>query len=136
MQSAIRPRATWTLWLCVFLSAAAHGEESASPGRLQLVRPNSLSGWDYSAEFPKGWTADGTQLMGGVGSTPLVSGWTVGDFTLDFSWRIKGQGVLEVQLLDVPAGPGLKVSLAGGEHCGKISDGDEVLSPGEALGAA
>jgi hypothetical protein len=119
------------------LPAAEHADveldSSPSLRRLQLVRPDSLAGWDHSAEVPKGWTADGTQLMGGIGSTPLVSGWSCGDFVLDFSWRDKGEGVLEVQLLDVPEGPDLKIALASGDHCGAISEGDKVLAPGGEL---
>ncbi len=80
------PRRIVAVWTCACLwSAWVVADES-------LFSPNSLSGWEHSAEPAAGWTMEGTTLRGSERSTPLLSGWTFGNFELRFryagEWQI------------------------------------------------
>ena len=73
----------------------------------------------------QGWPAFRQRL-----STPLVSGWTFGDFELRFSWSVTNGGSWNIGLLDVPSGPGMRFTLKEGDGCGAIYDGDHLKAGG------
>ncbi len=106
-------------WLLVPLSAAAE------PG-LSLLRPDSLIGWEHRAP-PHGWRIAKGTLEGDANSTPLLSGWTLGDFTLRLRWSAAERAVVVVNLPDVPKGAGLAVSLTAGDPAVTAIDRGQAL---------
>jgi hypothetical protein len=120
---------------CVLLlsAAAARGAED-SPG-VTLLLANSLAGWDHGPEPPANWIISEGRLSGNSLSTPLLSGWTVGDFELRCKWSASTTGVCTLGFPDVPAGPGLLVTLKEGDGCGGLRDGDTTLAAGITIDA-
>src|SRR5690349_3782917 len=110
-------RASWLVLLLALSATAAHAGDARG---LKLLRPDSLAGWEYGAP-PAGWIISGGQLTGSDQSTPLLSGWTVGDFELRFVWSTKSGGTWTLGLPEVPSGTGLAIQLAEGDNCGAIS---------------
>lgn len=108
---------------------------AGEPAGVRLLRPDSLAGWEYGATPASNWTISEGQLSGNAKSTPLLSGWTVGDFELRFTWSVKGGGTWRVALPAVPSGPGLQLTLKEGDGCGAARDGDQSLAAGIKLGA-
>ncbi len=118
------PRDLISILLLQIITAHAPAAEPS----VGLLRSDSLAGWEHGAP-PRGWHIAEGVLRGAAGSTPLLSGWTMGDFALSFRWAVAKHGALVVELPDVPAGPGLAVSLAAGESGLTITDkGQQVLS--------
>ncbi len=116
--------------LSVSLVLAAASVCAAKPFEVQLFRPDSLAGWDHGDPGPGGWSiADGV-LSGRSGSTPLLSGWTFGDFELRFRWSVEEDGAWKISLPRVPSGKGLELVLEEGRQCGRLTNGDTELSPG------
>jgi hypothetical protein len=113
---------------------AAADDVAAAP--LHLVRPDSLTGWDHGASFPTGWTVDAQRLRGCGDSSPLVSAWTFGDFTLQFRWRSIDGGALAVLLPAKPEGTTLTIALADDDGAGRIADGDAEVAAGRKLSDA
>jgi hypothetical protein len=106
------------------------GALAAEPG-VNLLRPNSLPGWEYGGA-PRGWKIASGMLQGGAKSSALLSGWTVGDFTLSLHWWAADRAALVVNFPDVPTGAGLSVSLAAGSPSVAITDlGKNVFSGGK-----
>lgn len=103
------------------------------PNRVQLVHAGSLVGWNHSSTPASGWTVEGTKLTAGKGSTPLVAGWTFEDFALEFLFSAAKDAALQLTLLDVPQGDGLRLVLKQGEGCGQIFDGGKLLAKGQTL---
>lgn len=124
-----------SLLIAAILFATSLRAEDAAPRRLQLVRPNSLIGWMHGDAPPLGWTVDEQRLRGCGESTPLVSGWNFGDFTLEFRWRSVDAGALEVLLATAPEGNLLTIALDE-NAVGQITDGDQQLAPGIAPSAS
>ena len=85
------------------------------PTGVKLLRPDSLAGWDYGAASPSNWIISQGLLSGNPQSTQLLSGWTFGDFELRFEWSVQKEGVWNIALPDVPAGPGLQLTLKEGD---------------------
>jgi hypothetical protein len=102
---------------------------AVEPVGLKLLRPDSLAGWDYGAA-PSHWTISQGRLTGNAQSTPLLSGWTLGDFELRFQWAVATSGAWNLALLDVPSGPGCRVAFKEGEGCGVVRAGDQSLAGG------
>jgi hypothetical protein len=69
------------LGLAAFVPAA---EEK--PWGQSLVEERSLIGWEYGAMPPRGWHVVEGALIAEKDATPLVSGWSLGDFELRFRW--------------------------------------------------
>ncbi|MFH1920825.1 MAG: hypothetical protein ABIP48_13155, partial [Planctomycetota bacterium] len=53
---------------------------AAAPCGVELLRPDSLVGWDHGDPSPSGWRMIEGRLTGTGQSTPLLSAWTFGDF--------------------------------------------------------
>ncbi|HWB13286.1 MAG TPA: family 16 glycoside hydrolase [Pirellulales bacterium] len=68
---------------------AAYGDE---PSAVHLFDRDTLVGWDYGPHPAKGWRMTDGVLQGDKNSTPLVSGWTWGDVTLQFRWKVENNG--------------------------------------------
>jgi hypothetical protein len=100
---------------------------------VNLLRRDSLAGWDHGSKAPSGWTIAGGHLTGRGSSTPLLSGWTFGDFELRLDWSTSG-GQWKLLFPEVPAGRGLELFLAEGDQCGRLLDGDRQLAPGAKVG--
>jgi hypothetical protein len=100
------------------------------PAGVKLLRPDSLSGWDYGAEAPAHWIISQGRLTGNPLSTPLVSGWALGDFELRFQWSVGPSGAWSIRLPDVPSGPGLQIALQEGDGCGTVRDRDAAPTGG------
>ena len=102
--------------------------------------PDSLAGWDYGPQPPAHWIISDGRLTGNAESTPLLSGWTVGDFELRFDWSASPGGAWTLGLPDVPTGPGLQLTLQRRDGCGAMRDGEPDAgrrrASVEAVGAA
>jgi len=96
------------LFVLMLAAAAADAAESA-PG-VKLLRPDSFYGWDHAGST-RGWKIAEGRLTGTGGAAELLSGWTMGDFTLTLRFRTEGGGKLLVRLPQVPQGEGLTVEL-------------------------
>ena len=120
------------LWILVFwlLSLGAPAAPAGEGALLDLMRPDSLAGWEHGARPAAGWSIAGGELRGDTDSTPLVSGFTFGEFTLRWEWRVEGKAEWEILLPEVPSGPGLRLALREGEGCGRLDDGTKLLVPG------
>ncbi len=77
---------------------------------MSLTVADSLAGWEYGRPVV-GWKAVGNKFIGSAGSMPLLSGFTFGDFSLEFQWSVGEKGVLVVSLPEVPSGEGLVLRL-------------------------
>ena len=106
---------------------------SAQQFGLQLIRPDSMIGWDHGNPSPRGWTNEEGRLLGTEGAAPLTSAWTFGDFDLRWQWSVERGGALIVRLLDVPEGEGLTIRLAEDAYCGRLQEGDRVREQGIAV---
>ena len=128
----IQAKMRLTLLLSVSIVLGTAGLSAAAPFGLQLMRPDSLVGWDHGTPppAPGDWTIADGRLSGTQRSTPLLSGWTFGDFELRFRWSVADEGALKLSLPEVPAGKGLELMLREGENCGRLTDGDKQLAPG------
>jgi len=120
--------------VCLFAVAPRARAEQA-PGN-ELLLADSLVGWDHGAQPPAHWIISEGKLTGNAQSTPLLSGWTVGDFELRLGWSTSSGGAWTIGLPDVPAGPGLQLALKEGTGCGAIRDGEKTLSDGAEVAAA
>ena len=118
--------------LVVFCSTLAAAEQ---PSGVRLMRPDSLAGWDYGAP-PAGWTMAGGRLSGSAKSTPLLSGFSLGDFDLRFQWLAGGEAQWKVLLPEVPRGEGLQLILREGNGCGRMTDGGREIAAGGGVGIA
>jgi len=123
------------LWLGIFCCIAVLGAQPAwaEPTGVNLFMPDSLAGWEHGPQPPAGWIISQGRLTGNSQSTPLLSGWTVGDFELRFQWSTANDGALTIGLPQVPSGAGLQLTFKQGEGCGAIRDGEQVLAPGAAV---
>ncbi|MEX0678563.1 MAG: DUF1080 domain-containing protein, partial [Pirellulales bacterium] len=129
------PRPAVAFCCAVLLSTAAVYGADDSPG-VKLLVADSLAGWDHGPQPPAHWIISEGRLTGNTLSTPLLSGWTVGDFSLRFRWTASSTGSWTIGFPDVPRGPGLQLTLKEGEGAGALRDGDTTLSAGEKLEAA
>jgi hypothetical protein len=119
----------------LLVASICAGSAWADEAALSLVRPNSLTGWSHGDAPPIGWTVDGQRLRGCEAGSPLVSGWTFGDFTLDLAWQAIDEGSLEVLLPSSPEGDLLSITFDN-QTGGKIIDGDKQRSAGRKLSAS
>jgi len=124
-----------SLAVCCVVSVPAFSSDGRDWLGVDLMRPDCLAGWDYGPERPSGWTIAGGALRGDGSSTPLLSGFTFGDFQLRFGWGVEGSAAWEIALPEVPSGAGLRLRLCEGEHCGQLDDAGKTLLPGSPLAA-
>lgn len=103
---------------------------------LKLLRPDRLTGWDYGPKPIKGWSNTAGTLIGKQDSTPLLSGFTLGDFRLRLQWSIKAKGAFLLELPAVEGDGSLKIAFNEGEGGGRLSDGEEVLRAGGKIAPA
>jgi|GEM_PF-381589 len=119
------------LWFVIWFSIVAAGRaEGSDEASLRLMRPDSLAGWEYGDQPPTGWRMENGVLHGSQGSTPLLSGYTFGEFRLRFAWSVEPGGAWEIAFPEVPSGPGLKIVLREGEGCGRLDDAGTIVAPG------
>jgi len=121
-------RAVFAVSILILLTVAPVVADE--PFGVKLMRPDSLAGWEYGDPAPVGWTIVEGRLTGRPDATPLLSGFSFGDFELRFQWAVTGGGVWKIALPDVPAGKGLELILREGDACGRLQDGDKTLAPG------
>ncbi|MBN2294080.1 MAG: DUF1080 domain-containing protein [Pirellulales bacterium] len=121
--------ATTAAVLFLFTLAFAY-PVSADPFGVKLTRPDSLAGWDYGMPAPSGWSMVDGVLSGSDKSTPLLSGFTAGDFELRFKWSVGDGGAIRILMPKVPRGTGLELVLCEGSGCGRLSEGGKTLSSG------
>ena len=104
--------------------------EEASTG-IALFDSNTLAGWQYGPESPRGWQMAEGVLRGEQGATPLLSGWTWGDVELAFRWSTPGGGELTLSLPEAPAGQqGLALTLAESDTRASLAKASKNSSPG------
>jgi len=119
------------LALPVTAAIPAHADPPTPlPIDIGLLRPDSLAGWEHSAVDPSGWTIQDGKLTGAAGATPLLSGFSLGDFELRLKWTAGGNAAAIIRLPQIPDGPALAISLAEGEKCGLVTEGDKTLNGG------
>jgi len=131
---------TCVLFLCataveVGLTAFAAPGSAQEPFGRQLLRPDSLIGWEYGRQPIAGWTIADGKLTGSADATPLLSGFSFGDFEIRLHWDARDNAALRLffpQVPDgkVPEGPGLELTLAENDRCGLLRNGETVLKPG------
>ncbi len=115
--------------LCVsFRVGGATAEDE--PFSVSLLDADSHLGWDYGSCVPEGWTIADGRLRGAYSSTPLISGWTVGNFELRFRWATSEGGAWRLALVRIPSGQDLDLRFAEGDSCGAILDGRRLLASG------
>ncbi len=100
------------------------------PFGVALMRPDSLIGWEYFPDPVKGWRVEDGVLHGGAGASPLLSGFSFGDFELRFRWAVGDRGQLCLHLPDVPQGAGLRLTLSEDTTCGQLDEHGKVLAEG------
>ncbi len=120
---------------CMLVAAGSRLSAGEAVG-LKLLRPDSLVGWEHGPQPPSNWIISGGQLSGNTASTPLVSGWTFSDFELRFQWSVRAGGAWNLAFPDVPAGPGLRLTLQEGDGCGAIHDQERTVAGGAKIDAA
>jgi hypothetical protein len=122
---------TWRMMLgCCALAVATVALADAAPAGNRLLMEDSLAGWEHGSVPPANWVISQGRLTGHTESTPLLSGWTVGDFDLRFQWSVRDGGAWTLGLPDVPNGAGLQISLHDGDDSGAIREGDKTLAAG------
>src|SRR5689334_19246899 len=85
---------------------AGADEESRA---VQLLRPDSLIGWNDGPTAPQGWTISDGTVSGTADCSPLLAGWTFADFELRCDWSVAPGGSIQVSF---PAAPPLKDRIA------------------------
>ena len=78
-------------WVSVVTAGLCLADE---PFGVPLMRPDSLAGWDYGSP-PTGWTISAGRLSGTAAATPLLSGFSFGDFELRLQWSAAASGAME-----------------------------------------
>ena len=73
------------------------------------------------------------RLTGKADSTPLLSGFSFGEFELRLQWSAAPGAAWKVLLPEVPNGKGLEIALCDGDRCGRCLDGDKEIAPGAKL---
>jgi hypothetical protein len=114
----------------LLLLLIAPAAPAAEPWGVALLRPDSLAGWQYGDWPIAGWQIAEGRLTGTAGATPLLSGFTFGEFEIRFQWSTADGGSLDLLLPEVPKGKGLCLSLREGEGCGRLTDDKTTLAPG------
>ncbi|MBX7165812.1 MAG: DUF1080 domain-containing protein [Pirellulales bacterium] len=85
---------------------------AADPLALELIAADdSLAGWQYGPDAPRGWTVREGTFVASAEATPLIGGWSFGDFELAFAWT----GNWHLGLLPVGDGQPWEIALGEGE---------------------
>ncbi len=123
--------------ICVLVASLALVAQAAraQSAANNLLMADSLAGWEHGSEPPARWVISDGRLTGNAQSTRLLSGWTLGDFALRLEWSARDGGAWSIGLPDVPAGAGLSITLAEGDGCGAVHDGETSLAAGSTLEA-
>ena len=106
----IRPLCNVACLGLLLLAASNDPATAADATGVQLLQFDTLDGWQHSAEPVRGWTIKDGRLTGSEGATPLLGGWTLGDFELRFDWSVSKSGKLLVTLPKMPSGDGMTTS--------------------------
>jgi hypothetical protein len=86
----------------VALVAAAGRAHSDDAPAVRLLTDDSFVGWDHASVAPRGWKVEDGALVGSSEATPLLCGWTFGEFELRFDLALDEQGSLRLTLPVVP----------------------------------
>lgn len=113
--------------------SVARAEDSGQ----RLFARNSLIGWDYGPNT-NGWTIEAGRVQGSSTATPLVAGWTLGDFELSLHWKVAPGGQLKLTFPVVPgqqdriADPYIAqewhLLLSEGDSAGQLFDGTRLIA--------
>jgi len=122
--------------LAALALAIASPAAAVEPTGVKLLRPDSLAGWEYGERSPAHWIISGGRLTGNSLSTPLLSGWTLGDFEVRLQWLAGDGAAWNIALPEVPAGDGLQITLKEGDGCGAVRDAGKPLAAGARVEAA
>jgi hypothetical protein len=125
-------RITLALWLSTAVSVVSAA--AAEPFGVRLMRSDSLAGWDHGAT-PTGWTIARGRLTGNAAATPLLSGFSFGDFELHLQWSVAPAAHWRILFPEVPRGEGLTLTLCEGEGCGRLAEGGKELAAGTKVGS-
>ena len=110
--------ASWPSMLVAVALCCSPAIPAEEDSALKLMRPDSLAGWDHGELPIRGWTMRDGRLEDNGPSTPLLSGYTFGDFRLRFRWSVTGTARWTVMLPDVASPDQLVLSLHEGRDCG------------------
>jgi len=128
-------RTTLVAALCVWFSVLAPAVAAEEDSAVKLMRPDSLVGWDHGELPIRGWTIREGRLADSGPSTPLLSGYALGDFRLRFQWSVTGTARWTIMLPDVASPDQLVLSLHEGRDCGCLvqtgSDFDPLAAGGD-----
>jgi hypothetical protein len=93
----------------------------------QLFHADSLAGWRYGPSDSEGWTLSSGRLVGKQNAKPLLSGFTFGEFDLQFAWSVGKDAVLAIRFPEVPRQRGLTLTLREGDRGVDLTDGSTTL---------
>ncbi len=97
---------------------------------VKLLRPEGLAGWQYGSRPIEGWSNEQGTLLGKANGTPLLSGFSLGDFRLAFQWSVDDKGTWSLELPAVGEGENLSIAFAEGNACGRLTLGENQLHGG------
>ncbi|MCA9247345.1 MAG: DUF1080 domain-containing protein [Planctomycetales bacterium] len=120
-----------------WLFAVFTNEANSESPRQSLLFKDSLIGWDYGPDC-EGWTINDGRLAGSSNTSPLVSGWSFGDFDLEIVWSAPAGSGAQLAFPQLPDEKNTwQVELVNGAYCGQIrlrSGGtQQTLADGAAL---
>lgn len=87
---------------CMGINAAHESRADGNP--ISLFDRDSLTGWTYGEEPPRGWRMEDGVLHGEQNATSLLSGWSWGEVELTFRWKVKGDAQWRLRLRRIPSG--------------------------------
>jgi hypothetical protein len=109
----------------LFVGTAASPTYADDQPWLRLLRDDSLAGWEHGGQIDA-WKVQNGVLHGEHGTSPLLGGWTAGDFELRFTWTVKDGGQLKLLLHPLPGGQPIECRLSEDELCGRLVEGDKL----------
>ncbi len=72
---------------------------------LNLFDRSTLAGWEYGSPDRSGWTMKDGVLHADSPPSPLLAGWTFGDFELEFNWSVTTTSSWIIDLYGLPSVP-------------------------------
>jgi hypothetical protein len=101
----------WVVFASSLFAAAstqAADQPAAEPLGVSLFDRQSLTSWEHGGAAARGWQMNDGVLTGNQDSTPLLSGWTLGNFELRFRWSAAAKGQWKLLFPKSPEGQGVE----------------------------